>query len=116
MKRNKEEKRERLLARAEQVVDEYLEWEATHPQPDLTQIEDIALKLRKELGNEIAQMAVEEQEGRVPVPGPRCPKCGEEMRYKGEKGVEVESRVGGLRIERGYYICPRCKERIFPPG
>jgi hypothetical protein len=43
--------------------------------------EDIALKLRKELGEEIAQMAVEEQEGRLPIPGPRCPKCGEEMRY-----------------------------------
>jgi uncharacterized protein with PIN domain len=116
MKRSKGEKRERLLARVEKVVDEYLAWEETHPRPDLTQIEDIALRLRKELGEEIAQMAVEEQERRVPVPGPRCPKCGEEMRYKGEKGVEVESRVGGLRIERGYYICPRCKERIFPPG
>jgi hypothetical protein len=38
MKRSKEEKRERLLARAEQVVDEYLAWEETHPRPDLTQI------------------------------------------------------------------------------
>ena len=116
MKRSKEEKREWLLARAEKVVDEYLVWEETHPSPDLMQIEDIALELRKELGEEIAQMAVEEQEGRVPVPGPRCPKCGEEMRYKGEKGVEVESRVGGLKVERGYYTCPRCKESIFPPG
>ena len=116
MKRNKEEKRKRLLVRAEQVVDEYLEWEETHPRPDLTQIEDIALKLRKELGKEIAQMAVEEQEEREPVPGPSCPKCGEEMRYKGEKGVAVESRVGGLTVERGYYTCLRCKESIFPPG
>lgn len=116
MKWSKAGKRERLLARAERVVDEYLAWEETHPRPDLTQIEDIALKLRKELGEEIAQMAVEEQEGREPVPGPRCLKCGGEMRYKGEKGVEVESRVGGLKVERGYYTCPRCKESIFPPG
>jgi DNA-directed RNA polymerase subunit RPC12/RpoP len=116
MKRSKEEKRKRLLVRAERVVDEYLVWEETNPRPDLTQIEDIALKLRKELGEEIAQMAVEEQEGRVPVPGPKCSKCGAEMRYKGEKGVEVESRVGGLKIERGYYTCPKCGESIFPPG
>ncbi len=47
MKRSKEEKRERLLAKAEKVVDEYLEWEESHPRPDLTAIEDIALKLRK---------------------------------------------------------------------
>jgi predicted RNA-binding Zn-ribbon protein involved in translation (DUF1610 family) len=116
MKRSAEEKRERLMARAGRVVDEYLVWEETHPRPDLTQIEDIALKLRQELGEEIAQMVVEDQEGRVPVPGPGCPKCGEEMRYKGEKRVEVESRVGGLNIERGYYICPQCGESIFPPG
>ena len=78
--------------------------------------EDIALKLRKELGEEIAQMAVEEQEGRLPIPGLRCPKCGEEMRYKGKKEVDVGSRVSGLKIERGYYTCAHCREIIFPPG
>ena len=116
MKRNKEEQRKCLLVQAEQVVDEYLEWEEMHSRPDLTQIEDITLKLRRELGKEIGQMAVEEQEDREPVPGPRCPQCGEEMRYKGEKGVEVESRVGGLKVERGYNTCPRWKESIFLPG
>jgi len=76
MKMSKEEKRARLRARAEKVIDEYLAWEETHPWPDLTEIEDIALKLRKALGEEIAQMVVEEQEERLPVPGPRCEKCG----------------------------------------
>jgi hypothetical protein len=116
MKRSKGEKRARLLAKMEKVVDEYLAWEASHPQPDLMQIEDIALELRKELGQEIAQMAVEEQEKRLPVPGPNCPKCGKEMRYKGEKVVDVESRAGAIAIERGYYYCPECQESLFPPG
>jgi uncharacterized protein with PIN domain len=61
-------------------------------------------------------MAIEEQEERLPVPGPRCEKCGKEMRYKGDKEIGVKSRVGALKIERGYYICPECKESIFPPG
>jgi DNA-directed RNA polymerase subunit RPC12/RpoP len=116
MKRSKEEKRARLLAKAEKVVDEYLEWEESHSRPDLVEIEEIALKLRKELGKEIAQMAIEEQEARKPVPGPHCEKCGREMRYKGDKGIGVESRVGSLEIERGYYQCPECGESIFPPG
>lgn len=116
MKRSKEEKRARLLAKMEKLVDEYLVWEESHPRPDLTQIEDIALELRKELGREIAQLAVEEQEKRLPVPGPSCPQCGKEMRYKGEKAVDVESRAGALEIERGYYYCPECKESLFPPG
>jgi predicted Zn-ribbon and HTH transcriptional regulator len=116
MKRSNEEKQGCLMAEAEKVVDEYLEWEESHPRPDLTAIEDIALKLRKAIGEEIAQMVIEEQEERLPVPGPRCGKCGWEMRYKGEKEVGVESRVGFLKIERGYYLCPECKESIFPPG
>lgn len=116
MKESKEEKRARLQAKAAQAIDEYLEWEEKNPEPDLTQIEEIALKLRKEFGQGIAQVAIENQASRTPAPGPRCAKCGEEMRYKGKKRTRVESRTGELDVERGYYYCPKCKERIFPPG
>ncbi len=116
MKESKEAKRARLLAKAEQAIDEYMEWEEKNPQPDLTQIEDIALKLRKEFGQEIAQVAIEHQASRTPAPGPKCAKCGNEMRYKGKKRTQVESRTGNLEVERGYYYCPQCKERLFPPG
>jgi len=116
MKRSKAEKKARLLAKAEELVDEYLVWEESNPRPDLTQIEEIALKLRKELGKEIGQMALEEQAERRPVPGPKCAECGQEMHYKGEKSNQVESRVGGLEMERGYYYCPTCRAGLFPPG
>ncbi len=116
MKESQDEKRERLMGKAARVIDEYLEWEENNPRPDLMQIEDIVLKLRKEIGQEIAQIAIESQQTRTPVPGPRCAKCGQEMRYKGKKETHVESRAGNLKIERGYYYCPKCKESIFPPG
>ena len=116
MKRSKEEKRSALITQATQAVDEYLVWEEGHPRPDLTEIEEIALELRKTFGREIAQMAVEEQDKRLAVPGPRCSKCGQEMRYKGEKSIDVESRVGALKVERGYYYCAKCQESVFPPG
>jgi uncharacterized protein with PIN domain len=116
MKLSREEKKKRLETKARQVIDDYLEWEDQHPKPNLTEMEDIILKLRKEVGKEMAQMLLEEQEERKPVPGPRCPKCGEEMRYKGQKGNQVESRIGLLEMERGYYYCPKCKESLFPPG
>lgn len=115
MKQSREEKKVRLQAKAEQVIEELLEWEESNPKPNLTEIEEIILKLRKELGKEMAQMVLEEQEARAPAPGPRCPKCGEEMRYKGQKENHVESRVGALELERGYYRCPVCKESVFPP-
>lgn len=116
MKKSREEKRARLRAKAEQVIEEYLEWEAQHPEPDLKQIEEITLRLRKELGQEMAQVAVDGQAERRPVPGPKCTKCGEEMRYKGEKATHVESRAGSLKVERGHYHCPECQESLFPPG
>ena len=116
MEGKRTQRRARLLAKAEQLIDEFLAWEESHPRPDLTQIEDIALKLRKELGQEIAQMALEAQATKTPVPGPHCPQCGQEMHYKGEKGHQVESRVGGLALDRGYYYCPTCQEGLFPPG
>ncbi len=116
MKQSQEAKRERLMAKAAHVIDEYLEWEGKNPRPDLMQIEDIALKLRKEIGQEMAQIALESQQARTPVPGPRCRKCGREMRYKGKKETQVESRAGNLKVERGYYYCSECKESIFPPG
>ena len=105
-KESKEEKRARLLAKATQAIDEYLAWEEQHAAPDLTQIEDIALKLRKDFGQEIAQVAIENQASRTPVPGPKCAKCGKEMRYKGQKETGVGSRTGNLKVERGYYYCP----------
>ena len=116
MQQSREEKRVRLIAKVEQLIDEFLAWEESHPRADLTQIEDISLKLRKELGREIAQVAVEGQAVRTPVPGPQCPRCGKEMRYKGEKRNHIESRVGGLEMERGYYYCPACKQGLLPPG
>jgi hypothetical protein len=116
MKRSEEEKRARLMAKAEEAIDEYLAWEAENPRPDMAEIEEIALILRKAIGQEIAQMAVEDQEERRPVPGPKCPQCGKEMRYKGEKKVDVESRAGTIKVERGNYNCPECKESLFPPG
>lgn len=116
MKRSKEERRKRLLAKAEKLIDEYLAWEESHLSPDLMEIEEMALGLRKRFGQELAQLAVEEQASCAPVPGPRCPKCGQEMRYKGHKALDVESRAGALQVERGYYHCPECKESLFPPG
>ena len=70
MKESKEEKRTRLLEKAAEAIDEYLEWEEQNPEPDLTQIEDIALRLRKEFGQAIAQLAIENQASRTPAPGP----------------------------------------------
>ncbi len=108
--------RKRLWAKAEEVIDELMRWQEGSDAPTLTEIEDVVLRLRKELGQEMGEAVLSMQEGNRPASGPICPRCGREMRYKGQKTDRVESRVGELKAERGYYHCSRCEEGIFPPG
>jgi uncharacterized protein YbbK (DUF523 family) len=115
MKSSREERKARLMKVAEEVIDELLDWSETTPEPNLTQIETEVGRLRKTLGEQMALEVIERQEVKRLVPGPRCPECGQEMRYKGQKEVTIESWVGDLRVERGYYHCPDCKVGLFPP-
>jgi hypothetical protein len=115
VKSSREERKARLMKAAEEMIDELLDWSETTAEPNLTQIEAEVGRLRKRLGEQMTLEAINVQEARQPVPGLGCPECGREMRYKGLKGITVESWVGDLTIERGYYHCPDCKVGLFPP-
>jgi hypothetical protein len=105
-----------LMTEAEGLIDELVAWTAETPAPTLTQIEDIVLKLRQRLSERMAVAVIKAQATVRPVPGPSCPTCGREMHYKDRKANTVESRVGQLPLERGYYYCQPCKSGLFPPG
>jgi hypothetical protein len=116
MKRTRAEVKADLTKLADEVIDELLDWTADTAAPTLTQIEDIVLKLRRRLGERMAQAVIESQESIRPVPGPTCARCGQEMHYKDQKPNTVESRVGVLPLTRGYYYCETCRAGLFPPG
>jgi len=115
LKSSREQRKARLMNQAEAVVNELLDWSDSTLEPNLTQIEVMVRKLRKRLGEQMALEVINAQEAKQPVPGPQCPTCQQEMQYKGQKEVTVESWVGDLRIERRYYHCPDCKVGLFPP-
>jgi uncharacterized protein with PIN domain len=116
MKKSREQIKAAFMVEAEELFDELMEWDEQTREPDLTQIEEKILELRKRFGEQLAQQVILRQEERQPAARVICPRCGGEMDPKGLKGNRVETRIGNLEIARAYYYCPRCKQGLFPPG
>lgn len=116
MKQDRIERKAALMREAERLIEELLEWEGQNEEPNLREIEEEIVVIREELGREMLKSVLRGQASVRPVPGPNCKECGQEMRYKGLKGKQVESLAGGMKIERGYYYYEGCRAGIFPPG
>lgn len=111
-----DELRARMVAEAEAAIDRLLAKRKPAETITLREIEELVLAAREEVGEQWAQELVVDSAGRQLVPGPACPGCGQEMRYKGKKGKRLVTEVGEVRVERDYFHCPTCKVGLFPPG
>jgi uncharacterized protein with PIN domain len=116
MKLTRAQQEAKLREAAEEMIEGLLSWEAETEAPNLTQMEEVILALRERMGQEMLKVVLGGQESQEPVEAPACPKCGGEMRTKGGKRRKVESRVGGVTVERTHYYCAHCQSGIFPPG
>lgn len=116
MKKNQEKLKAEFLAQAEALFDELMAWDEDTPRPNLTQIEDVVLQLRERFGERLTRAVLARQESRQPAEKMSCPQCGGQAENKGQKGNQIESRVGGVQLERTYYYCAHCKQGFFPPG
>jgi uncharacterized protein with PIN domain len=116
MKANQEKLKAEFLAKADILFDQLMVWDEQTHEPNLTQIEDIVLQLRQQLGEQMAQAVIARQEKRQPAEKVRCPECQGVAVSKGQKGNRVESRLGSMQLERSHYYCPHCQKGFFPPG
>jgi hypothetical protein len=44
----------------------------------------------------------------------RCPRCGQEQRYKGDVSRDLVFDCGTLTVQRAYYLCPACQQTSYP--
>ena len=116
MKKTREQLKTELRAQLEEAIERVLDWQEAHPRFTLTELEDFVLALRREMGEEIAGALVGQLGSKVVVEGVACEQCGTLMVYKGVGEKRIESRAGGLKVERGRYWCPDCQAGLFPPG
>jgi len=109
------EMKAQLLAQAEATIDQFLDWVEQTARPNLTQIEDTVLEFRRQVGQTMAETAIQAQDATHTVPSPRCPTCQREMHYKDDKAKTLTSRVSDLKMQRSYYYCRHCQQGLFPP-
>lgn len=115
MRRRVEEVRQELELEISRAIEELVAWERERGTANLSEMEEKVLAIRQRLGQGMLAAVIADQEARQPAEPPRCEHCGAEMRYKGQKETTIESLVGEVKVERGYYYCARCESGFFPP-
>ena len=109
------EKKAALMAQAEVIAEELLDWTEKTQDPTLTEIEDVVLVLRQRMGRRLTETALESQANAEPLHFPTCPQCQQPMQPKGRKTKKVVTATGEVDVVRSYFYCPRCEQGLFPP-
>ena len=115
MNRDKKALKAQLVEQYARLVDEMLEQVEAKKCLHLTEIEELAIEMRQEVGQSVTETLVSTENNQQAV-DVMCPNCTGRMRYKGRKSKWLKTRTGDVQIERTYYYCETCQSGHFPPG
>jgi hypothetical protein len=109
-----DELREQLKKQADAIIEGIMANKKPAGQNSLAELERIAVQAGQ--GFEEGVLAyLAQDEGQAEVE-PVCEACGRRMRSRGKRRKQLVTEAGEIQIERGYYICPQCGKKAFPPG
>jgi uncharacterized protein with PIN domain len=114
MPSEQEELKARLMKEAEEVIEALLAGKRAAGENSLSDIERLALRGGRSFEERVTQALAEEESGKEGQPV--CEECGVGMRSLGRRRRSIVTESGEARIERRYYVCPRCGKKAFPPG
>jgi hypothetical protein len=112
--------RERRVAEFEVAAKEMYvgleEWYDQHPDASLGEIEQEVRRRRRELMGKTQEILINGRSTGESARPPECPTCHQPMDFEGYRPWGVSGLEGEIKLERAYYVCPRCDEQtIFPP-
>jgi hypothetical protein len=112
--------RERRMAEFQTAADKMYaaleEWYDQYPEASLGEIEQEARRLRRELMGKTLEVLINGRSTGASAHPPKCPQCQQPMAFEDYRPWGVSGLEGEIKLERAYYVCPRCDEQtIFPP-
>ena len=107
--------RTRLLAEAEKVINELLGEKPAASQIRLDEIERLALRAGQQVQASVLKALAQESSEGHQAEERVCETCGSRMQRRGKRARQVVTEAGEMTLERGYYVCPGCGARSFPP-
>ncbi|MSP13198.1 MAG: hypothetical protein EXR62_09605 [Chloroflexi bacterium] len=96
---------QRMVAYAEEMINQMLTWEGEHPEADLDDMESDLLCMRHQMSEKWLQEIVQQRAESSRGGDVRCERYGQVMRLKGNKAKRWQTLVGELTVERRYYYC-----------
>ncbi len=111
---SEEDLERQLKEQAEAIIKQVLANKKPAGENSLEDLERLALQAGQGFEEQVLQAlaGAESQAEEEPV----CEACRQRMQSRGKRKRQLVTQAGEARLERRYYVCPRCGKTIFPPG
>jgi hypothetical protein len=107
----------RIVREFEGLVKQLWIFSQHNPHADFSQLEEQARQLSRECFASALQAAAQSHRPHIEegwLPGQSQCECGQTPQYKGEQQRTVQTWVGTIRLERGYFHCRGCGKGRYP--